>query len=989
MIALNLPSPAGNVRSAETYTDGRPSARHTYGGWTYDPVRDKVFTQGGAESLDGSGVRNAWELTLSNLPSLAYPGATTWTLLNSCPGNSCPGNSSDGAPYGMMTAFDPNSGLMFTHSQNSLWSFDFSTNTWTQRAGGDYTGLYPNGLVINDPSLAANKHVFVVIGYISENPSQVLESFDITPGSGYPRTNRYTSSCSFLSAGNLGAAYDPVGHQIVVYPGTGSTYYTIDPSQASWTCVPHTPAGSGPSSNPASGTMWGRFSYSPYCDCFVAVTSPSADAFILRLRSGTVPPPAVAVSLSPTSATLLTGGTQQFTATVTGSSNTSVTWSATGGTVSASGLYTAPATAGTYTVKATSAADTTKSASATCTVSAPAAVAISVSPTSASVSTGGTQQFTATVTGSSNTSVTWSATGGTVSASGLYTAPATAGTYTVKATSVADTTKSASAAVTVTQSDTTPPTVGITSPADGSTVSGTVTVSATASDNVAVASVQLQVDSGNVGTADTTTPYSFSWNSASVANGTHLLTAKAIDTSGNTAVSSSVVVNVSNSTPPPSGINGWSNRTAGINVPGGAASIVSSQSFDNIVIPTSSGDSWKSGAQGYFQLYDPASVTRDCTAAADSYSGACSLKYTILAGYFQGEPGWYDYNFSPNLATTFGDGQEFYVQYRERIQNMTGSSAYNGSAEGFKHHLISEGDAPGYEANNCDNHPAQYTVKQMEGNGNYPGAFINCGYSGGGSAFMQYGYQDFQLPISGNFMDQVTTGCPHYRDGSHTSYPSGDPSCWNYVDSEWMTIQVHMKIGTFNNPTSVADVWFGHEGQPARLIENAADAAVPQNGAGTVNKYGKIILLPYNTAGTAQVSGAFWYDDLIVSTRRIPDPDVATPNAPDLLSLSNITSNSITVNWRVNSQNATAQDDTGFLVERCTGAVATCFPPPQSGFTQIGTTAAGASSYVDNTVVAGTTYTYRVRAKNAAGNSAYAASICFNGSGNCGGTAKP
>jgi hypothetical protein len=79
-------------------------------------------------------------------------------------------------------------------------------------------------------------------------------------------------------------------------------------------------------------------------------------------------PATVAVSVSPSAASLSTGGTQQFTATVTGTRNTAVTWSASGGTVSASGLYTAPSLAGTYVVTATSAADPTKSASAVVTV---------------------------------------------------------------------------------------------------------------------------------------------------------------------------------------------------------------------------------------------------------------------------------------------------------------------------------------------------------------------------------------------------------------------------------------------------------------------------------------------------------------------------------------------------------------------------------------------------------------------------------------------
>ena len=175
----------------------------------------------------------------------------------------------------------------------------------------------------------------------------------------------------------------------------------------------------------------------------VADTTKSASATVTVAAD-----PVVAVTISPVSASLLTSGTQQFKATVTGSSNTSVNWAATGGTITTGGLYTAPGAAGTFTVTATSAADSTKSASATVTVSAPV-VAVSISPGSASLSTSATQQFTATVTGSSNTAVSWSATGGTITTGGLYTAPSAAGTFTVTATSAADSTKSASATVTV------------------------------------------------------------------------------------------------------------------------------------------------------------------------------------------------------------------------------------------------------------------------------------------------------------------------------------------------------------------------------------------------------------------------------------------------------------------------------------------------------------------------------------------------------------
>jgi uncharacterized protein YjdB len=80
-------------------------------------------------------------------------------------------------------------------------------------------------------------------------------------------------------------------------------------------------------------------------------------------------PPVVVVSVSPTSATLAVGATQQFTATVTGATDTSVKWGATTGTVDANGLYTAPSPAGTDTVTATSNEDATKSGSASVVIS--------------------------------------------------------------------------------------------------------------------------------------------------------------------------------------------------------------------------------------------------------------------------------------------------------------------------------------------------------------------------------------------------------------------------------------------------------------------------------------------------------------------------------------------------------------------------------------------------------------------------------------------
>jgi len=163
----------------------------------------------------------------------------------------------------------------------------------------------------------------------------------------------------------------------------------------------------------------------------------------------------VAVSVTPLAMTVLPAQAQQFTATVMNTTNKAVTWSVSPpvGTVSPTGLYTAPASGSsqTVTVTATSAADPSKSASAS--VMLVATVGVTVAPAAVTLGSLQTQQFTATVANSSNTAVTWSVTPavGSVSANGLYTAPnlPTPQTVLVKATSVADTSKSASAMVTL------------------------------------------------------------------------------------------------------------------------------------------------------------------------------------------------------------------------------------------------------------------------------------------------------------------------------------------------------------------------------------------------------------------------------------------------------------------------------------------------------------------------------------------------------------
>jgi hypothetical protein len=175
-----------------------------------------------------------------------------------------------------------------------------------------------------------------------------------------------------------------------------------------------------------------------------------------RTPSGSSAP--VSVTLTPASVTLTPSQTQAFTATVANTSNTAVTWSLSPavGSISAAGLYTAPASitaAQTVTITATSVANPAVTASAT--VSLTPAVKVTLTPVSVTLTSSQTQTFTATVANTSNTTVTWSLSPavGSISAAGLYTAPASitaAQTVTVTATSVANPAVSASATVSLT-----------------------------------------------------------------------------------------------------------------------------------------------------------------------------------------------------------------------------------------------------------------------------------------------------------------------------------------------------------------------------------------------------------------------------------------------------------------------------------------------------------------------------------------------------------
>ena len=230
------------------------------------------------------------------------------------------------------------------------------------------------------------------------------------------------------------------------------------------------------------------------------------------------------VTVNPGTATMVSGGTQDFAVTVEGTGNppTTVTWTVEGGgtgtSISTTGRLTVAAneTATTLTVRATSTHDTTRSGTATVTLTSLEATvtSVTVSPETATVASGGIQDFTVTVEGTGNppTTVTWAVEGGgtrtSISTTGRLTVAAneTATTLTVRATSTHDTTRSGTATVTLTTPEATvtsvtvsPETAGV---ARGESRDFTATVEGT---NNPPTTVTWTVEGGLLGTTISST----------------------------------------------------------------------------------------------------------------------------------------------------------------------------------------------------------------------------------------------------------------------------------------------------------------------------------------------------------------------------------------------------------------------------------------------------------------------------------------------------
>jgi hypothetical protein len=192
-------------------------------------------------------------------------------------------------------------------------------------------------------------------------------------------------------------------------------------------------------------------------------------------------------------------------------------------------------------------------------------------------------------------------------------------------------------------SDTTAPTVSISAPTAGATVSGSVAVTATASDNVAVTSVGFYIDSSATPVfTDTASPYSYSWNTVSYANGAHSIWAKAYDAASNVGTSTTISVTVSNTVVDDGGAltnavaaNGNMDTTDGadmwyIDIAASATSM-----YVVLTCGTSDFDTYgKAGAQPTTSTYDWRGYTSG--GEENTVTSPAAGRYYIMVDYYSG-----------------------------------------------------------------------------------------------------------------------------------------------------------------------------------------------------------------------------------------------------------------------------------------------------------------------------------------------------------------
>jgi hypothetical protein len=228
-------------------------------------------------------------------------------------------------------------------------------------------------------------------------------------------------------------------------------------------------------------------------------------------------------------------------------------------------------------------------------------------------------------------------------------------------------------------------------------------------------------------------------------------------------------------------------------------------------------------------------------------SGKGSLRFEIPTHSGQNSSG----GWTSGLGAGFGQGQTFYVQYRQRFSPEFLKIKFQ-DAEGWKQSIFHNGKST------CA--AIEITTVNSYHRG-YPQMYTNCG---GRSFDVDLHNYDF-LYETGDY-------------NCHRQNPNGH-DCAFYKANQWMTFYYEIKIGTWGKPDSGIKAWVGYEGEPLKQFVNGVNYQLDFN-AGPSDVFNAVTFTPYNTGKSPlqdHPTAYTWYDELIVSRQPIPAPAVSAP----------------------------------------------------------------------------------------------------------------
>jgi len=406
------------------------------------------------------------------------PNTVNWYVNDVQGGNATFGTISSGGLY-QAPAVAPANSVLTIKAQSTAFPGSFKTTTLTVTRKYPWLwGVSPSALQVGNFQVSLNGANFTPDAVVRANgvdlPTTFVSSTRLTATGTAAATGTLTFAVRLPGPGavtgnSVNATVSAPTISVAVSPGTASvqlgnsqTFGATVSGTANTAVTWSVPGGAANGSVTSAGVYAAPAVMPASPSVKVRATSAANSSVYAEATVTLTAPPAVTVAVAPVSATVELGTTKSFAATVTGSANTAVTWTVGGGsangTVTAGGVYSAPATmpaSPSVIVRATSQANVLISADAAVTL-VPPPVVVAVSPASTTVQIGFTKQFGAAVTGTANQAVTWTVLGGagngTVTAAGLYVTPATMpanAVVTLRAVAVADPTSFADATLTL------------------------------------------------------------------------------------------------------------------------------------------------------------------------------------------------------------------------------------------------------------------------------------------------------------------------------------------------------------------------------------------------------------------------------------------------------------------------------------------------------------------------------------------------------------